>query len=287
LFHTELALEAVRLPQEKLQEKAATFEAAAAQFDEEQTRVAEFISVDRGRLLKDLETATENLWREARRLVHEIDLEITDVSSLSRARDSIGAMLASYFDRTLAEFTTRFRDKLSERLTAHQQRGGALVNLVRQTAADLMEITVRLPEAGQVFEVRSEPYWATPEPALSLSGASAGVMTVLLPREMRRRRLRRQLVAEAERAVLRNVANLEWALRQNVEDAFRRFQSSLSDELLSAVHATREALQVARQRKETQKVQDDRYERELVHSLELISNLLREVQSGGEGRTIH
>jgi len=45
--------------------------------------------------------------------------------------------------------------------------------------------------------------------------------------------------------VLRNVANLEWALRQNIEDAFRRFQTSLAKQLSGTVEETRGVLQTA------------------------------------------
>ena len=44
---------------------------------------------------------------------------------------------------------------------------------------------------------------------------------------------------------MRNVANLDWALRQNVEDAFRRFESSLAEQLSAAVQATRQVMQIA------------------------------------------
>jgi hypothetical protein len=66
---------------------------------------------------------------------------------------------------------------------------------------------------------------------------------------LRERRARDHLVAEAEKAALRNVANLDWAVRQNIEDTFRRFESSLSEQLDQALQATRQALQLAQRRR--------------------------------------
>ena len=44
---------------------------------------------------------------------------------------------------------------------------------------------------------------------------------------------------------MRNVANLDWALRQNVEEAFRRFEAALSRQLSAAIEETREVMQIA------------------------------------------
>jgi predicted transcriptional regulator len=66
---------------------------------------------------------------------------------------------------------------------------------------------------------------------------------------MRERRLRRHIAADTEKAALRNVANLDWALRQNVEDAFRRFENSFALQLSQALNETRQALQIALQKR--------------------------------------
>jgi hypothetical protein len=120
---------------------------------------------------------------------------------------------------------------------------------VRQTAADLMQISVNLPLPAEAFQPMREPYWVAPEPAVSLLDLSAGAAARLLPRTLRERRARDHLVAEAEKAALRNVANLDWALRQNTEDSFRRFEASLSEQLDQALQATRQALQLAQRRR--------------------------------------
>ncbi len=104
-----------------------------------------------------------------------------------------------------------------------------------------MEISVRLP----TLEVAREAYWVAPTPQNSIIDASALAFIRFMPRPLRERRLRRQIASDTERAVLRNVANLDWALRQNVEDAFRRFESSLTRQLSGAVEETRRVMQIA------------------------------------------
>jgi hypothetical protein len=54
--------------------------------------------------------------------------------------------------------------------------------------------------------------------------------------------LRRRLVEEIEAALLRNVENLRWATRQNLEDTFRRFGADLDERLGLSLVATRGAM---------------------------------------------
>ena len=122
---------------------------------------------------------------------------------------------------------------------------------MRQTAADLLDIPVSATHAEEVFQAAREPYWVAPEPIPSLIDVSASVAALLLPRKQRQRRARKILTEQAERAALRNVANLEWSLRQNIEDSVRRFETLLTDQLGLALQATREALQIAQQKRAT------------------------------------
>jgi hypothetical protein len=135
------------------------------------------------------------------------------------------------------------------RLTSYQTKAAALISHVRRTAADLVEISVDLPPADQAFELGREPYWVAPAPANSILDASALAFVRMMPRQMRERRLRHLIAADTEKAALRNVANLDWALRQNVEDAFRRFEDSFARQLSQALAETQQAMQIALQRR--------------------------------------
>ena len=108
---------------------------------------------------------------------------------------------------------------------------------------------MKLPRSEEAFQPKREPYWVAPEPAVSLLDLTGGVAEGFLPRAIREKRARARIIAEAEKAALRNVANLDWAMRQNIEDSFRRFESSLSEQLDLALKATRQAMQLALQRR--------------------------------------
>jgi GTP-binding protein EngB required for normal cell division len=247
LFQSELERKALLTPEEELKRKADTFEVSVAKFETERRRLSDLLSIDCKRMLRELDAETDRVWNGARGKLRQIVAE----GSIERrsARERMTAALSRYFEQALRDCVGLFRTKLDERVSVHRDRAGALVNLVRQTAADLMQISANLPRSEDAFQPKREPYWVAPEPAVSLLDLSAGAAARLLPRTLRDRRARDHLAAEAEKAALRNVANLDWALRQNIEDSFRRFETSLSEQLDQALQATRQALQLAQRRR--------------------------------------
>jgi len=250
LFQSELECKALLTPEGELRRKAETFEASARQFESERRRLSDLLSLDRRELLRDLEAQTDQVWKAAKAEAHRLICEIDDSRiETPEARAKIAEALASYFEKSLGEEVGLFRDRVDAAAKSHSDRAGVLINRVRQTAADLLDIPVSPTQAEEVFQTARDPYWVAPEPIPSLIDVSAGVAARLLPRKQRQRRARRMLAAQAERAALRNVANREWSLRQNIEDSVRRFETLLAEQLGLALQATREALQIAKERR--------------------------------------
>jgi GTP-binding protein EngB required for normal cell division len=246
LFQSELERKALMTPADELKRKAATFESSAAEFESERQRLSDLLSIDRRRLLRELDAETDRVWNGARAELRQVMADFAEQSFEAKpAHERVSAALFRYFEQALNESLRLFRAKLDERAAGHSARADALVDLVRQTAADLMEVSVSLPRSEEAFQSKSDPYWVAPEPEISLLGLSAGLAGRLLPRAIREKRARAQLIAEADRAALRNVANLDWAMRQNIEDSFRQFESSLSAQLDQALKSTRQAMQLA------------------------------------------
>ena len=77
------------------------------------------------------------------------------------------------------------------------------------------------------------------------------VLSSLMPKSMRVRQFYRNLAADAEKAVVNNISNLEWAVKRNIEDAFVHFEGALSEQLNKALHMTREAFHLALERHAT------------------------------------
>jgi len=280
LFQSELEHKALLMPEANLKTKVTAFESSEARFKSERQILSDFLSVDRKRLLKELETEANRLWKEAQKEVRQLVGEITARPCKENdARDQVTAMLSQYFEQALHQTVDLFRATLSERLAVHQERAGALINHVRQTAAELMEISATLPRSDDAFEAKREPYWVAPEPSVSLLDMSASAMARFMPKTIREKRARDQLAADAEKAVLRNLANLDWAIRENLEDAFRQFESSLTEQLGNVLLATRQAMQLAIERRMTRGEEMDKYVKESARSIASLTNIMSELQA--------
>jgi hypothetical protein len=265
-----------------LKQKADTFESSVARFESERCALSDFILVDRARLLKELDAETDRLWKEVQSELHQILSQITGRHfDEVEARNQITVELSRFFEKAFCEFVEMFRTRLSERLAVHQGRAGNLINFVRQTAANLMEIAVFLPQSNEAFEVKREPYWVAPEMEASLLDLSASVITRFLPSGMRESRVRRQLAADVDKAVLRNIANLDWAMRQNIEEGFRRFESSLSEQLGSTLQVTRQAMHIAIELRTARIEEIDDYIKESTRSIASLSDIFTELQAIG------
>ena len=246
LYHRQLKHKALLTPEQELAQKIEKFEHGISRFEAERADLSDLMGIDRRRLLKEVEAATDRIWKDGRsrfaKLAEEETLPGFDEQAV-RAR--LGQALEIHFEAASREATNEASAALISRLARHEVQAGALLAQVRQAAADLMEISVRLPPPELAFEVAREAYWVAPAPQNSIIDASALAFSRFMPSASHEKRLRRQIASDTERAVLRNVANLDWALRQNVEDAFRRFEASLTRQLSGAVEETRRVMQIA------------------------------------------
>ena len=279
-FQAEFEYKALLTPEAELRRKAEIFEDSVQSFEEERRRLSDFLSLDHKRLLRELQQETDRVWGEARkeaaRLIDETD--ITGVET-RQARDRIAERLALYFETALAESVRLFQHKMKAAALEHRKRAGALIELVRKTAADLLDIEAAPPRNEEVFQFRREPYWVAPEPSLSMIDVSAGALSRLLPAALRQRRAKEQLVGDTERAALRNVANLDWSLRQNIEESMRDFEAALSNQLGQALRATREALRIAIEKRAARSAAIENEVAEAKRVVEALSAILEDLRA--------
>ena len=249
LFQSKVRLKILTTPAEELREKAAAFETIAARFGVEREQFADRLSLDRKKLLRELEEETERIWARAKVEAHRIVAAVADDDLETEGlRKRIAVELSDYFEITLGEETARFHECLDGLVWTHRKRANELINIVRETAANLLDISASVVRSDETFQLRREPYWTAPESEASLAAFSIGALARLAPRRWRMKRARRRLAAETERAALRNIANLDWSLRQNIEEALRRFYASFAEQIEFALQDTRAALNLALER---------------------------------------
>jgi len=90
-----------------------------------------------------------------------------------------------------------------------------------------------------------QPYWVTENWSTAMSPVPRGLLERLLPRDIAIRRIKRWLQQDIESIVLRNIGNLQYETRQNIEDTLGRFSFALDQELENVAEATLGAIQEA------------------------------------------
>lgn len=73
-------------------------------------------------------------------------------------------------------------------------------------------------------------------------------------------------------------SNLEWAVKRNIEDAFLYFRGALSKELDKALAMTREAFQLALERRSTRSEAVSGYVKEAEQSLGALRSIFIDLQ---------
>jgi len=255
---TEIVLKSLRLPVEDLEQRMATFDEAAKRFDVERQNANDFLAGDRLRALQKLDAEAEQLRAEARAILERgLDQALAAGKNSDDARKLLTATVVTFFDDALRKVIRKVGARIEEVLRVHQRRADELITLVRQTAANLLEIPFHAPESSEAFEAKREPFWVTAARTAELNPIPPGAFDRFLPAPMHKRRMRQRLLEEIDAVVIRNMENLRWATRQNLEDTFRRFGAELDERLAMSLAATRGAMQKALEQRKQHSEQVD------------------------------
>ena len=249
----EFHLKALSLPLEDLERRMAAFDDAGDRFEAERRAAADLLAGDRIRLLGELEADAERLRAKARALLHtELDKALARRAAADEVRAALGSTIIQFFDIELAQIREQVGKRLAAMLRTHQRRADDLIAFVQRTAADLLEVPFQACASSEALDTHHDPFWVTrPSPEV-LDAIPSAALDQFLPKGMRHKRFRRRLIEEIEGVLLRNVENLRWATRQNVEDTFRRFRAELDERLALSLVATRGAMVAARDARKQQ-----------------------------------
>jgi GTPase SAR1 family protein len=244
-FQIALRLQALRMPLADLEQRRRVFEEAIGGFETHRRVVGDLLAANRTRTLGAIDEEAAHLRAKlGAALEEEIAQRAVAGQEAKDAWTSVQEDLPNQFQAELEGAIGKMRTGLDTTFAAHQRRVDQLVDLVQRTAAELFIVPFRPAPRVTGFEARFLPYWVVTRPD-ALNPLPPGALDRLLPRKLRERRARRRTSGAIADVTSRNVENLRWAMRQNVEEAFRRFAADVDARFAASLAATRDVLNVA------------------------------------------
>jgi hypothetical protein len=162
--------------------------------------------------------------------------------------------MAAVFDREFSAIAATVDAEFAHTIEVHQQHYRALVVRVGETAAALFDIASPFTAPGEWFHVEREPYWVGQVQVDGLTSLTVDGVARLLPRKLRERRQQAKLRTAITKAVTRNISDLHWTMRQNIDDSFRRLLASSNGMVETSISATNGLLKMARERRRSEDV---------------------------------
>ena len=247
-----MTVRAFTVPLSELDEKIRFFEAAAREFQRERTDLEDLLTGEWRRTLVRLDHLCDEADKRARRDVEGLLEKLSESGEPQALRSGIESAMVAVFDREFSAIAATVDAELARAIEVHQQRYRDLVVRVGETASSLFDIASRVAAPGEWFHIEREPYWIGQLRVESLTSLTVDGVARLLPRKLRERRQQTKLRAAVAKAVTRNVSDLHWTMRQNIDDSFRQLLASSNEIVESSISSTDGLLKMTRERRRSE-----------------------------------
>ena len=185
LMEAGIVLQALKLPQQELEEKIGVFEQSLRQAESERRLIQDVLEGDKKRVTAFVEEEARDLARQAEQFLKEImdrgpGSRIYGQSSKAGIQQAWAEAIPDYFEAQREALNERVKERLLECLTPHEERLSQLVETLRQTAADMFQVPYKPLSPERVLEVKRKPYWVLstwntdPLPASAVHGPAPG-----------------------------------------------------------------------------------------------------------------
>jgi small GTP-binding protein len=236
LMEAGIAVEALKLPQEVLEEKIALFEKSLKQAASERRLIQDVLEGDKKRVAAFLEEQARDLRRESERFLKDImnrrsGRQAHGKSTKVDIQEAWAEAIPEFFEHQQAALNERVKARLLECLSPHEQRLSQLVETLRHTAADLFQVPYRPFLQEEALEIKKKPYWV-------LNTWITDPLPILKSMDQR-----------MDELVRRNVENLRWSALQNINNSFSRFTGRIRQRLDETAAATKGAMEEAKVRR--------------------------------------
>ncbi|MGI6285576.1 dynamin family protein [Neomoorella humiferrea] len=277
-----LTIRSLEMPLVELDERLQIFAQKIQEAEEQRVLIGDLLAGEKKRMAEFLEEQAETLRQKARKhlqgIVRKHVAAMGNTINENAIRETIARAIPDFFEPELIEMARVFDQRVTQVLRPYQQRVDDLIETVRKTAAELFAIPYHAPSSSGAFAMKRQPYWVTHKWDSTFTHLPEGIITRLLPQRIRREKMTKRLLQQVDALVLNNVENLRWATLQNLNQAFRNFESDLDEQLQETIQATQGAIQAARVKRRDH-AQDVAQE---ITRLQSITRELSELQAGFE-----
>jgi hypothetical protein len=259
----ELRTKALTLPIEELVSRGEAFEAALSKIEEQRRTVRDLLTGEKRRLIELLERHTNELRERASSncaAVVKQSLSGDNSGEWERhAQASISVVINEVFETARDRFHDEFAEQTAGILALHQRRFDRLIDSVRQTAAEIFNVSSSQPHERDTFELGEDPYWVTESPSMSLLPDPAPIIDRIVSLEKRRSRLYARLMKQIDELVIRNAENLRWAILRGIEETVLQAGDYFDEQMSQAIAATTGVIKdaVARRKIESSKSEQE------------------------------
>jgi small GTP-binding protein len=231
-----IVLQALKLPQQELEEKIGIFEQSLEQAASERRLIQDVLEGDKKRVTALVEEQSRALRSEAEQYLKAIMNRGPATykygqSAKAGIQQAWADAIPDFFEQKREAINDRVKEGLLECLAPHEQRLSQLLETLRRTAADLFRVPYKPLGREDVLEIKRRPYWV-------LSTWNTDPLPVLQSMDQR-----------LDRLVRRNVENIRWSTLQNLNISFAGFARRTQERLDETVAATKGAMEAAHARR--------------------------------------
>ena len=243
-----LQIRALEMPLQELAEKCQAFQRTLVAIEGQRRIIRDLLDGERRRLREQLEQQIDLLRKSAMsKLVEIVDQRLRENEDPGELSQAIGET----FDTARQKLTASFVAIFDCALENHQKRIGSLVGEVRRNAGALFNTSFELGFEPDSFSLGEDPYWVTERVQTALLPDASGLVDLIVPHPVRRRRRRERMLHQLDEIILRNAENLRWAILRGIDETFRKAGLKFEAHLDNAIATTNGVVQQALERRQT------------------------------------
>jgi GTPase SAR1 family protein len=253
LFAVDFQRKVIDLPREDLERRSQRFNAYLDKMERERVYFRDRLAGDRHRLLAGLDQLTEALVEPVTKALsaraERVRGEAGPITAGPELRRRIHTALSEEVDAVFGHAAKNLWATVSHQFQTlqdtHCREMETLIDRVRRTAADLFEVPCLEGVALDRLEAIRESRVISQRVVTSFIEEAESWLTRWLPRRWRARQFERQVNATITYLVARNVEELRWTTRQNLDETLRLFQGRMDTQLEAVIESIRAALRAA------------------------------------------